>query len=67
MAGNKKKTSGGGDWGWPLIILAFCFGLWPIGLRCCSASSSPTTRKSPFRRPRPSRARRDRPPSFLGP
>ena len=32
MAGNKKKTSGGGDWGWPLIILAFCFGLWPIGL-----------------------------------
>ena len=32
MAGNKKKTSGGGDWGWPLIILSFCFGLWPIGL-----------------------------------
>lgn len=32
MAENKKKTSGGGDWGWPLIILSFCFGLWPIGL-----------------------------------
>lgn len=32
MAENKRKTSGGGDWGWPLIILSFCFGLWPIGL-----------------------------------
>lgn len=32
MAGNKRKTSGNGDWGWPLIILSFCFGLWPIGL-----------------------------------
>ena len=32
MAENKKKTSGGGDWGWPLIILSFCFNLWPIGL-----------------------------------
>nr|WP_325200582.1 5-bromo-4-chloroindolyl phosphate hydrolysis family protein [uncultured Oscillibacter sp.] len=32
MAENKKKTSGDGDWGWPLIILSFCFGLWPIGL-----------------------------------
>lgn len=32
MAGNKRKTSGDGDWGWPLIILSFCFGLWPIGL-----------------------------------
>lgn len=32
MAGNKKRASGGGDWGWPLIILSFCFGLWPIGL-----------------------------------
>ena len=31
MAENKKKTSGG-DWGWPLIILSFCLGLWPIGL-----------------------------------
>lgn len=30
MAGNKRNTSG--DWGWPLIILSFCFGLWPIGL-----------------------------------
>ncbi len=32
MAENRKKTSGGGDWGWPLIILSFCFGLWPVGL-----------------------------------
>ncbi len=31
MAENKKKTSGG-DWGWPLIILSFCLGLWPVGL-----------------------------------
>ena len=30
MAGNKRNSSG--DWGWPLIILSFCFGLWPIGL-----------------------------------
>ena len=32
MAENRKKSSGGGDWGWPLIILSFCFGLWPVGL-----------------------------------
>ena len=32
MADNRRNTSGGGDWGWPLIILSFCFGLWPIGL-----------------------------------
>ena len=32
MAENKRKSSGGGDWGWPLIILSFCLGLWPIGL-----------------------------------
>lgn len=32
MAENKKKTSRDGDWGWPLIILSFCFGLWPLGL-----------------------------------
>nr|WP_325212173.1 5-bromo-4-chloroindolyl phosphate hydrolysis family protein [uncultured Oscillibacter sp.] len=32
MADNKKKSSGGGDWGWPLIILSFCLGVWPIGL-----------------------------------
>ena len=31
MAENKKKTSGGGDWSWPLIILAFWF-FWPAGL-----------------------------------
>ena len=31
MAENKKKTSGGGDWSWPLIILAFWF-FWPVGL-----------------------------------
>ena len=30
MADNKKK-SGGGDWSWPLIILAFWF-FWPLGL-----------------------------------
>ena len=32
MAQNQKRASGGGDWGWPLIILSFCLGLWPIGL-----------------------------------
>lgn len=33
MAGNKKNASGGGDWGWVLIILCFCSGfLWPLGL-----------------------------------
>ena len=32
MADNRKKSSGGGDWGWPLIILSFCLGVWPIGL-----------------------------------
>lgn len=33
MAENRKKTSGGGDWGWLLIILCFCSGaLWPLGL-----------------------------------
>ena len=32
MAENKKRPSGGGDWGFPLIILSFCFGLWPVGL-----------------------------------
>ena len=31
MAENKKKTSGGGDRSWPLIILAFWF-FWPVGL-----------------------------------
>ena len=32
MEENKRRASGGGDWGWPLIILSFCLGLWPIGL-----------------------------------
>ena len=33
MAENKKNASGGGDWGWVLIILCFCSGfLWPLGL-----------------------------------
>ena len=31
MAANQKRKSNS-DWGWPLIILSFCFGLWPIGL-----------------------------------
>lgn len=31
MAENKKKTSGGGDWSWPLIVLAF-WAFWPLGL-----------------------------------
>ena len=31
MADNKKKSSGGGDWSWPLIVLAF-WGFWPLGL-----------------------------------
>ncbi len=31
MAKNKRPDSGG-DWGWPLIILSFCLGLWPVGL-----------------------------------
>lgn len=33
MAENQKKSSGGGDWGWVLVILCFCSGfLWPLGL-----------------------------------
>lgn len=31
MAANQKRKSNS-DWGWPLVILSFCFGLWPIGL-----------------------------------
>lgn len=31
MAANRNRKSDS-DWGWPLIILSFCFGLWPIGL-----------------------------------
>ncbi len=31
MAENKKKTSGGEDWSWTLIIMGFIF-FWPLGL-----------------------------------
>ncbi|MEY8387307.1 5-bromo-4-chloroindolyl phosphate hydrolysis family protein [Oscillospiraceae bacterium 38-13] len=31
MAENRKKSSGGGDWSWPLIGLAF-WAFWPLGL-----------------------------------
>lgn len=31
MAANRNHKSDS-DWGWPLIILSFCFGLWPVGL-----------------------------------
>ena len=31
MAENQKKSSGGGDWSWPLIVLAF-WAFWPLGL-----------------------------------
>ena len=29
MAGRQKKS---GDWGWPIIILLFVLGIWPIAL-----------------------------------
>ena len=31
MAENKRQSSGGRDWSWPLIILAF-WAFWPLGL-----------------------------------
>ena len=67
MAENRKKTSGGGDWGWPLIILSFCFGLWPVGLVLLFGKLFADDEKKPAQRPRPSRARRDRRPGLPGP
>ncbi len=31
MAASRKRKSGG-DWGWPLIIILFALGGWPVAL-----------------------------------
>ena len=53
MAENKKRASGGGDWGWPLIILSFCLGLWPIALALLFGKLFADDEKKPARQAPP--------------